>query len=161
MDGSMKGWTKIGERILGGFDSKAGHVSIVEEHWRRFGRGAYADHPIYRARSGRSQFRIPMDRAIMATKGKEIDRALIEARFVKERAGAAFESVGIRADPNVRAELANVVNNYPLEPGDTISHKTALSCSVLGWITRDAGGNWIPTAAGVAEHVNAKGKTDD
>lgn len=52
---------------------------------------------------------------------------------------------------HVREELLNVVANYPLWPGDTISHETARLCEARGWIRRQADGNWIPTASGVRE----------
>lgn len=154
---SVKGYTKIGERVLGGFDSHVGHVSIVEEQWRRFGRGCYPDRVIHTARSGGSQFRLPCMVADAAVKGDEGTRFGIAMTFERARAGAAFESRGARDNPAVWEELSNVVNNYPVFPGDTISHKTALACSILGWITRDESGNWIPTADGVSELAN-KGK---
>lgn len=50
-------------------------------------------------------------------------------------------------------ELANVVENYPLFAGDTISHETAQVCGKRGWIVRQSDGNWIPTAEGL--HVYA------
>lgn len=49
-------------------------------------------------------------------------------------------------------ELANVAENYPLFAGDTISHATAAECARRGWIVRDAGGDWIPTAEGLRVH---------
>lgn len=52
-------------------------------------------------------------------------------------------------------ELANVVENYPLWPGDTISHTTARVCADRRWIVRDADGDWIPTAEGLKVHESA------
>lgn len=50
---------------------------------------------------------------------------------------------------HIREELRNVVTNYPLWPGNTISHAAAAECSHRKWIVRDSAANWIPTAAGV------------
>ena len=55
-------------------------------------------------------------------------------------------------DRHVLEELANVVSNYPLFAGDTISHPRAAECERRGWIKRDKGGDWIPTARGIAVH---------
>lgn len=52
---------------------------------------------------------------------------------------------------HVQEELLNIVCNYPLLPGDTISHETARLCRVRGWAVQQSDGNWIPTAAGVKE----------
>ena len=49
-------------------------------------------------------------------------------------------------------ELRNVVKNYPLFPGSTISHNTAKACAKMGWIVRQKDGNWIPTRAGLKRH---------
>lgn len=51
--------------------------------------------------------------------------------------------------PGDREELRNVVHNYPVFPGDTLSHQSADRCCRRGWIVRNAGGDWIPTAAGI------------
>lgn len=62
---------------------------------------------------------------------------------------------------DLRKELANVVEHYPLWPGDTISHRTANGCRLVGWITRQADGNWIPTGLGMDEYErNLAGKSD-
>ena len=61
---------------------------------------------------------------------------------------------------NVREELLNVVANYPLWPGDTVSHETARLCSERGWIRRQADGKWIPTRKGLEEAERLTGVTD-
>ena len=48
-----------------------------------------------------------------------------------------------------REELRNVVDGYPLWPGDTVSHAGAKVCSERGWIVRQKDGSWIPTALGL------------
>lgn len=56
---------------------------------------------------------------------------------------------------NILAELRNIVNNYPVAPGDTISHSTANECVRRGWARRNGGpikrrSSWfVPTAEGV------------
>ena len=52
-------------------------------------------------------------------------------------------------------ELASIVENYPLFPGDMISHTTANECGRRGWAVRQADGNWIPTAEGLRVHEAA------
>lgn len=47
-----------------------------------------------------------------------------------------------------REELKNVVENAPLDPGDTISHAGAYECADRVWIRRDSKSNWIPTDLG-------------
>lgn len=54
---------------------------------------------------------------------------------------------------DLHAELANVVEHYPLWPGDTLSHRTAKGCRLVGWIARQADGNWIPTGLGMDEYA--------
>lgn len=44
-------------------------------------------------------------------------------------------------------ELANIIANGPVWPGDVISHKTADECVRRGWAERD-GGCFVSTAAG-------------
>lgn len=56
---------------------------------------------------------------------------------------------------HVRDELVNVVERYPVWPGDTISHETARMCSDLGWIVRQADGCWIPTWKGLIAYAEA------
>ena len=46
-------------------------------------------------------------------------------------------------------ELKNIVEHYPLFPGDTISHSTANECIERGWATRSKEGNFLPTKAGI------------
>lgn len=46
-------------------------------------------------------------------------------------------------------QLLAVVDHYPLDPGDTISHEGAKRCAALGLIVRQADGKWIPTAQGL------------
>ena len=57
---------------------------------------------------------------------------------------------------HLHEELRNVVENYPLFPGDTVSHRTAKACARLGWIKRQGNGYWIPTALGIDEYERAK-----
>lgn len=49
-------------------------------------------------------------------------------------------------------ELGNICENWPLEPGDTISHATANECGRRGWAVRGWGlapyGRWYPTELG-------------
>jgi hypothetical protein len=49
-------------------------------------------------------------------------------------------------------ELDNIVKNYPVCPGDTVSHPTARACADMGWAVRQADGRWIPTAKGLTAH---------
>jgi len=56
-------------------------------------------------------------------------------------------------------ELRNVVEHYPLFPGDTVSHEGARRCCDRGWIVRQADGCWIPTRLGL--EVYEGNKTDD
>ena len=51
--------------------------------------------------------------------------------------------------PVVLEQLRSVIDSYPLPPGDTISHSAARACCQLGYIVRDADGNWIPTRSGI------------
>lgn len=59
-----------------------------------------------------------------------------------------------------REELRNIVEKYPVFPGDTVSHKTARVCAERGWAVRQADGSWIPTAEGLkvyeADHREGK-----
>ncbi len=55
---------------------------------------------------------------------------------------------------SMREELTNVCKNYPLFPGDTISHLHSRACAKAGWIVRDVDGNWIPTARGLKEYTS-------
>lgn len=48
----------------------------------------------------------------------------------------------------VYEELANVVRNYPVFAGDTLSHETANECGRRGWAKRNHNGDWIPTPEG-------------
>lgn len=43
-----------------------------------------------------------------------------------------------------RDELQNVMRNYPVFAGDTISHHTARSLRDRGLIKRDRNGEWVP-----------------
>lgn len=54
-------------------------------------------------------------------------------------------------DYHVREELHNIVQNYPLFAGKTISHETARECVNRGWAERNKQGDFIPTALGVQE----------
>lgn len=45
-------------------------------------------------------------------------------------------------------ELANIIANSPVWPGDTISHRTANECVRRGWATRNKDGSFEPTASG-------------
>jgi len=49
-------------------------------------------------------------------------------------------------------ELANVVMNYPVSAGDTISPRAAKACCLRAWTVRDGSGNWIPTRKGITIH---------
>lgn len=49
----------------------------------------------------------------------------------------------------VEFELTNLVKNYPVEPGDTISHRTMGQLCNQGMAVRDNLGRWIPTAKAV------------
>ena len=60
-----------------------------------------------------------------------------------------------------REELANIVENYPLFPGDTISHPTADECGRRGWAVRQADGNWIPTALGLRVYAEAEASDEE
>lgn len=46
-------------------------------------------------------------------------------------------------------ELRFVVDNYPVEPTDAISFRTAAECEKRRWIVRDVEGRFIPTAEGL------------
>lgn len=48
-----------------------------------------------------------------------------------------------------REELRNIVERYPVFPGDTVSHEGAKVCAERGWIVRQSDGSWIPTAKGL------------
>ena len=52
----------------------------------------------------------------------------------------------------VYEELANIVKNEPVFPGDTISHKTARQCVELGWASRNAQGDFVATDKGKWAH---------
>lgn len=56
------------------------------------------------------------------------------------------KAIGIQ---HVVEELENVVRNYPVFLGDTISHETARRAAERGWIVRNADGDWIPTRKGI------------
>lgn len=45
-------------------------------------------------------------------------------------------------------EMANIVTNGPLWPGDTVSHGGANECVRLGWAVRDADGDFVATDLG-------------
>lgn len=49
----------------------------------------------------------------------------------------------------VLEELRNIVLNYPLFAGNTLSHATANECVDLGWAERNQSGDFLPTAAGL------------
>lgn len=48
----------------------------------------------------------------------------------------------------VFAELANIIGNGPVWPGDTLSHRTANECVRRGWAKRDSSGQFESTASG-------------
>ncbi len=50
-------------------------------------------------------------------------------------------------------ELNNIVRNYPVFAGHTISHQGARACQGRGWIERNRNGDWIPTAEGLRRHA--------
>lgn len=52
----------------------------------------------------------------------------------------------------VLEELRNIVEGYPLWPGDTLSHATAMAVEGRGWARRDLAGNWIPTGSGLRRY---------
>ena len=54
-------------------------------------------------------------------------------------------------EQSVREELRNICENYPVFPGDTLSHETAHECGRRRWGVR-ADGDWIPTALGITEN---------
>lgn len=56
------------------------------------------------------------------------------------------------ADRAVLEELRNIVHNYPLFPGNTISHATANECVRRGWAERNLEGDFLPTADGMRRH---------
>lgn len=45
---------------------------------------------------------------------------------------------------NVVEELRNIWANYPVFPGDTLSHATANECVKRGWVKRNGEGDFIP-----------------
>lgn len=58
------------------------------------------------------------------------------------------------SDGHVYEELWNIVQNSPLWPGCTISHRTADACGARGWAKRDSKGRWVPTEAGFDALMN-------
>lgn len=58
-------------------------------------------------------------------------------------------------------ELTNIVRNYPVFTGDTISHDSAHACGERGWAVRNHNGDWVPTQAGRDAFINyaASGRT--
>lgn len=48
-----------------------------------------------------------------------------------------------------RQELRNVMTNWPVFAGDTISHATAKSLNLKGLIYRDKNGEWRPNWDGI------------
>jgi hypothetical protein len=52
------------------------------------------------------------------------------------------------SEESIREELRNICENYPVWPGDAISHRTAKACVERGWVKRDDG-HWVPTATGL------------
>lgn len=54
-------------------------------------------------------------------------------------------------EQSVREELRNICENYPVFPGNTLSHETADECGRRRWAVR-ADGDWIPTALGITEN---------
>ena len=57
-----------------------------------------------------------------------------------------------RHERDVREELHNICQNYPLFPGKTIAHSTARECVDRGWAERNRQGDFLPTALGLAEN---------
>lgn len=55
----------------------------------------------------------------------------------------------MESDGHVYEELFNIIQNKPLWPGCTISHRTAEQCEHRGWAKRDDKGRWVPTGAGI------------
>lgn len=55
-----------------------------------------------------------------------------------------------------RDELQNVVERYPVWPGDTVSHPSMDRLRDLGYAVRQDDGSWIPTAAGLEEWDRAR-----
>lgn len=53
------------------------------------------------------------------------------------------------SDRHCVEEMRNIADNYPVFPGDTISHESANECGRRGWAVRNTDGNWIPTAEGL------------
>jgi hypothetical protein len=50
-------------------------------------------------------------------------------------------------------ELRNVVQNYPVWPGNTVSHASARELAEQGLIVRNSKGDWIPTAKGLRRYT--------
>lgn len=53
---------------------------------------------------------------------------------------------------SIHAELAHICADWPVEPGDTLSHQTANECGRRGWADRHNGA-WYPTMAGHRENT--------
>lgn len=47
-------------------------------------------------------------------------------------------------------ELANIIMNEPVFPGNVISHKTANECVKRGWVKRNENGDFAATPGGKA-----------
>lgn len=63
---------------------------------------------------------------------------------------------------HVYEELFNIIQNKPLWPGCTISHRTAEQCERRGWAKRDDKGRLVPTQAGVEALVAwARSESDE
>lgn len=61
-----------------------------------------------------------------------------------------------RYERAVRSEMSNVAHNYPMDPAEFISRRTADECYVRGWITRQRDGKYIPTAEGLREYWSVR-----
>lgn len=67
--------------------------------------------------------------------------------------GARVSSDPTRAAAAVQwDELRNLVTNYPVWPGDTVSHASMNRLGDLGLAVRHSDGWWIPTAAGLRRY---------
>ena len=54
----------------------------------------------------------------------------------------------IPEESSVLEELHNIVLNYPLFAGNTLSHATANECVRRKWAKRDSNGDFLPTLEG-------------
>ena len=53
-------------------------------------------------------------------------------------------------EKHVIEELFNLLQHYPVWPGDTLSHGSMAECECRGWAVRQEDGSWIPTRRGIA-----------